>query len=163
MFAPRWILLACGIAALSSGTLVGQTDARAVPPSDPEQQVKSAEPDCLFFGPDRVEAVRQLAERLGVVVLLKGDRTIVATPDGMAWANPTGTAALASAGTGDVLAGLIVSLLAAGLQAFQAAVAGAFVHGLAGRRAVDELGGEPAPVTATEVAAALPQVIASLG
>ena len=53
MFAPRWILLACGIAALSSGTLVGQTDAGAVPPSDPEQQVKSAEPDCLFFGPDR--------------------------------------------------------------------------------------------------------------
>jgi hydroxyethylthiazole kinase-like uncharacterized protein yjeF len=114
-------------------------------------------------GPDRVEAVRQLAERLGVVVLLKGDRTIVATPDGMAWANPTGTAALATAGTGDVLAGLIVSLLAAGLQAFQAAVAGAVVHGLAARRAVDELGGDPAPVSATDVAEALPQVIASLG
>ena len=53
MFAPRWILLACGIAALSSGTLIGQTDSVAVPPSDPEQQVKNAEPDCPFFGPDR--------------------------------------------------------------------------------------------------------------
>ena len=51
MIAPRWILLACGITALTSGTLVGQTDAGAVPPSDPEQQVKNAEPDCSFFGP----------------------------------------------------------------------------------------------------------------
>src|SRR4030095_9041292 len=53
MFAPRWILLACGIAALSSGTLLGQTDSGAVPPSDSDQQVKFAEPDCPFFGPDR--------------------------------------------------------------------------------------------------------------
>jgi hydroxyethylthiazole kinase-like uncharacterized protein yjeF len=114
-------------------------------------------------GPDRVEAARQIAAQLGAVVLLKGDRTIVATPDGMAWANPTGTAALATAGTGDVLAGLLVSLLAAGLPANQAAVAAAFVHGLAGRRAVEDLGGEPAPVTAADVAAALPGVIGSLG
>ena len=67
-------------------------------------------------------------------MLLKGDRTVVATPDGTAWANPTGTPALATAGTGDVLAGLLVSLLAAGLPADRAAVAAAFVHGLAGRR-----------------------------
>jgi ADP-dependent NAD(P)H-hydrate dehydratase / NAD(P)H-hydrate epimerase len=114
-------------------------------------------------GPDRVEAARQLAERLGAVVLLKGDRTVVATPDGTAWANPTGTAALATAGTGDVLAGLLVSLLAAGLPANQAAVAAAFLHGLAGRRAVDERGGESAAVTAADVAAALPDVIGTLG
>ena len=56
-------------------------------------------------------------------------------PDGTAWANPTGTPALATAGTGDVLAGLLVSLLAAGLPADRAAVAAAFVHGLAGRQA----------------------------
>jgi ADP-dependent NAD(P)H-hydrate dehydratase / NAD(P)H-hydrate epimerase len=114
-------------------------------------------------GPDRVEAARQLSAQLGAVVLLKGDRTVVATPDGMAWANPTGTAALASAGTGDVLGGLLVSLLAAGLPANRAAVAAAFLHGLAGRRAVEDLGGEPAAVTAADVAAALPYVIGSLG
>jgi len=113
-------------------------------------------------GPDRVEAARQLAARLQVVVLLKGDRTIVATPDGTAWANPTGTPTLASAGTGDVLAGLLVSLLAAGLPADRAAVAAAFVHGLAGRRAAEDLGGASAPVTAPMVAAALPAVIAAL-
>jgi hydroxyethylthiazole kinase-like uncharacterized protein yjeF len=95
-------------------------------------------------GPDRLEAARQLAARLGVVVLLKGDRTIVATPDGTAWANPTGTPSLATAGTGDVLAGLLVSLLAGGLPADRAAVAAAFVHGLAGRRAADTLAGRQA-------------------
>ena len=96
------------------------------------------------------------------MVLLKGDRTVVATPEGIAWVNPTGTPALATAGTGDVLAGLLASLLAAGLPADRAGVAAAFVHGLAGRRAVEERGGEPAPITAPDVAAALPAVIASL-
>ncbi len=113
-------------------------------------------------GPDRVQATLQLASRLQIVVLLKGDRTVVATPEGIAWVNPTGTPALATAGTGDVLAGLLASLLAAGLPADRASVAAAFVHGLAGRRAVAERGGEPAPITAPNVAAALPAVIASL-
>jgi Protein of unknown function (DUF1549)/Protein of unknown function (DUF1553) len=53
MFVPRWLLLASGIAALSSGMLIGQTDPNGVPASDTEQQVKYAEPDCPFFGPDR--------------------------------------------------------------------------------------------------------------
>jgi hydroxyethylthiazole kinase-like uncharacterized protein yjeF len=114
-------------------------------------------------GPHRVEAARQLAARLNVVVLLKGDRTVVATPDGTVWVNPTGTSALATAGTGDVLAGLLVSLLAAGLPADRAAISAAFVHGLAGRYAAGERGDGPAPVTAPDVANALPQVIGSLG
>jgi hydroxyethylthiazole kinase-like uncharacterized protein yjeF len=113
-------------------------------------------------GPHRVEAARELAARLGVVVLLKGDRTVVATPDGTAWVNPTGTSALATAGTGDVLAGLLVSLLAAGLPADRAAVAAAFVHGLAGRKVAAERGPGPGPVTATDVAGALPEVIGTL-
>ena len=94
-------------------------------------------------------------------MLLKGDRTVVATPDGTAWANPTGIAALATAGTGDVLAGLLGSLLAAGLAADRAAVAAAYVHGLAGRGAPPGRD-RSAPVTAADVAAALPAVIASL-
>jgi len=127
-------------------------------------------------GPDRVAAARELAARLGIVVLLKGDRTVVASPEGTVWANPTGTSALASAGTGDVLGGLLVSLLAAGLTAVHAAVAAAFVHGLAGREAArsrrpgagvplsaQRAGGDgPTPVTAPDVAAALPAVIGSL-
>jgi hydroxyethylthiazole kinase-like uncharacterized protein yjeF len=113
-------------------------------------------------GPDRVEAARVLARQLGVTVLLKGDRTVVAGPDGIAWANPTGSSALATAGTGDVLAGLLVSLLAAGLPADRAAIAAAFVHGLAGRRAAGPTIGLAGPVAASDVAAALPAVIGSL-
>jgi hydroxyethylthiazole kinase-like uncharacterized protein yjeF len=102
-------------------------------------------------GPDRVESALQLAARTRATILLKGYRTIVATPDGRAFANPTGTAALATGGTGDVLAGLLGSLLAAGLPAERAALAAAYLHGEAGRRAA----ATGAPVTATAVAAAL--------
>src|SRR5690606_31470404 len=75
------------------------------------------------------------------------DRTIVATPDGRAWANPTGTPVLATGGTGDVLTGLLGSLLAAGLSPERAAVTAAYLHGLAGRRAAAQ-----GPVTAADVA-----------
>jgi ADP-dependent NAD(P)H-hydrate dehydratase / NAD(P)H-hydrate epimerase len=109
-------------------------------------------------GTDRVEAALALAAKMRATVLLKGDRTVVASPDGTAWVNSTGTPALATAGSGDVLAGLIGSLLAAGLPPARAAVAGAFVHGLAGRLAA--VGGRP--VTSADVAAALPDAVAAL-
>jgi hydroxyethylthiazole kinase-like uncharacterized protein yjeF len=105
-------------------------------------------------GPDRVESALQLAARVGATVLLKGDRTIVAAPDGQAWANPTGTPVLATGGTGDVLTGLLGSLLAGGLEPVPAAVTAAYLHGLAGRRAATS-----GPVTAPEVAAALPGAV----
>ncbi len=108
-------------------------------------------------GEDRIGAARALAARLGVTVLLKGNRTVVANPTGPVFINPTGTPALASAGTGDVLAGLIGALLAAGLPADRAAIAGAYLHGLAGRYAA-----ERGPVTAIDVAHALRPVINSL-
>ncbi|MEV0896346.1 NAD(P)H-hydrate dehydratase [Actinoplanes sp. NPDC049802] len=108
-------------------------------------------------GADRAGAAARLAAWTNAVVLLKGDRTIVATPAGEIWANPTGSPALATAGTGDVLAGLLGSLLAAGVPTVRAAVAAAYVHGLAGRRAAAE-----GPVTSADVAAALRPVLADL-
>ncbi|GIF12328.1 NAD(P)H-hydrate dehydratase [Actinoplanes teichomyceticus] len=108
-------------------------------------------------GADRMGAAARLAAWTNAVVLLKGDRTIVASPGGEIWANPTGTAALATAGSGDVLAGLLGSLLAAGVPAVRAAVAAAYVHGLAGRHAA--LAG---PVTAPDIAAAVRPVLAAL-
>ncbi|HEV7204077.1 MAG TPA: NAD(P)H-hydrate dehydratase [Jatrophihabitans sp.] len=84
---------------------------------------------------DRLGSARAAAAALGVVVLLKGDATIVAAPDGSAYVNPTGTPWLATAGSGDVLSGLIGSLLAAGVEPPLAAAAGAYVHGVAGQLA----------------------------
>ena len=108
-------------------------------------------------GTDRVAAAQKLAAHTNAVVLLKGDRAIVATPSGTAYANPTGTAALATGGTGDVLAGLLGSLLAGGLRPEVAAVTAAYLHGLAGREAARH-----GPVTATDVANALRPVIRDL-
>ena len=75
------------------------------------------------------------AHRWNAVVLLKGSTTLVVTPDGRVRANPTGTPALATAGSGDVLAGLTGALLGAGLAPFDAASVAAYVHGVAGQLA----------------------------
>jgi ADP-dependent NAD(P)H-hydrate dehydratase / NAD(P)H-hydrate epimerase len=81
---------------------------------------------------DRLVAARDLARRADAVTLVKGSRTVVARPDGAARVNPTGTAVLATAGTGDVLTGVIGGLLARGVEPFDAAWAGAYLHGTAG-------------------------------
>ncbi|TDC23147.1 NAD(P)H-hydrate dehydratase [Streptomyces sp. 8K308] len=100
----------------------------------------------------RLAAVRELAERFGAVALLKGSTTLIADPaGGPVRVNPTGTPWLATAGSGDVLSGLIGALLAAGLTPLDAASTGAYLHGLAGSRA-------PRPPTASTVTETLPTV-----
>ncbi|WP_083516893.1 NAD(P)H-hydrate dehydratase [Alicyclobacillus shizuokensis] len=97
----------------------------------------------------RLAAATTLARQTGAVVLLKGYHSIVAHPDGRIAVNPTGDASLATAGTGDVLAGLIGGLLAQGLPPFAAAAAGAWIHGRAGELAGEAMG--PASVMASDV------------
>jgi hydroxyethylthiazole kinase-like uncharacterized protein yjeF len=111
----------------------------------------------------RLASVRRLAAELRVTALLKGSTTLVAAPEGPGGhvpvrANPTGTAWLATAGSGDVLSGLTGSLLAAGLAPRDAASAGAYLHGLAAR--LSPTAG--APLTATDVAALLPRAWLSI-
>ena len=84
-------------------------------------------------GVDRIDAVRALSARLGAVVLLKGPVTVVADPGGEVRFSRTGTPALATAGTGDVLTGIIASFLAQGLSPLDAAALGACAHGAAAR------------------------------
>jgi hydroxyethylthiazole kinase-like uncharacterized protein yjeF len=84
---------------------------------------------------DRVGLARKAAAETGCVVLLKGSRTVIASPEGEARINPTGTPVLATGGTGDVLTGAISAFLARGLSPLDASSAAAYVHGLAGRLA----------------------------
>ncbi|MFJ8188416.1 NAD(P)H-hydrate dehydratase [Streptomyces sp. NPDC096094] len=100
----------------------------------------------------RLASARELAERYGATVLLKGSTTVVAGVEGgPVRVNATGTSWLATAGSGDVLSGLTGSLLAAGLSTVDAGSVGAYVHGLAGRFAADG-----APAGAHDVAGAIP-------
>jgi ADP-dependent NAD(P)H-hydrate dehydratase / NAD(P)H-hydrate epimerase len=90
---------------------------------------------------DRVAASRALAAASDAVALLKGTRSVIAPHDGgIVRVNPTGTPSLATAGTGDVLTGVIGGLLARHVSPVDAATAGAFLHGIAGRHAAAELG-----------------------
>jgi hydroxyethylthiazole kinase-like uncharacterized protein yjeF len=92
-------------------------------------------PGLLAQSNNKVGAVREAASRAGAVVLLKGPDTVIASPDGRAVVNTRATPFLATAGTGDVLAGVLGGLLAQGLDPFDAASAGAWMHGDAGLRA----------------------------
>ena len=108
----------------------------------------------------RLTAAEQLARATGAVVVLKGYRSIIAAPDGRQCVNPTGDASLATAGTGDVLAGVVGGLLAQGLEPFAAAAAGAYLHGVAG-----ELTGRAhgqAGVLASDVISHIPHAIRQL-
>jgi NAD(P)H-hydrate epimerase len=88
----------------------------------------------------REASVKAAAERFGQVVVLKGAHTVIATPDGQVATSPFANAALATAGSGDVLAGTIGSLMAQRVAPFEAARLGVWLHGRAGQRISERLG-----------------------
>ncbi len=109
----------------------------------------------------REDVAARYAARWGQVVVLKGAFTVIAAPDGRLAVVPVASAALARAGTGDVLAGMIVGLLAQGVTPWEAACAAAWLHAHAGLYAA-EIQGQTASVLASDVLAALPEVLADL-
>jgi NAD(P)H-hydrate epimerase len=106
---------------------------------------------------ERLHHVRMAAEQAQAVVVLKGDDTLIADPSGWVAVSPGGSPALATAGTGDVLTGVIAALLAVGLEPFTAASAGVYLHAEAGREAARRQGANEG-VLASDVIAALPAV-----
>jgi NAD(P)H-hydrate epimerase len=110
---------------------------------------------------DRTAVATKYAREWGHVVVLKGAFTVIASPSGHATVIPVATAALARAGTGDVLAGLIVGLRAQGVGSYEAAVSGAWIHAQAGLHAASSVGNE-ASVLAGDVLASVSAVISHL-
>ncbi len=114
-------------------------------------------------GADRVGAARRLAAELGATVLLKGNVTVIAEPPGgRTYLNPAGGSWAATAGSGDVLSGMIGALLAAGLPAGEAAAAAAFVHARAANAAAADPGPAAAPTSASRILAHIRAALATL-
>jgi hydroxyethylthiazole kinase-like uncharacterized protein yjeF len=113
-------------------------------------------------GDDRVGATRKLADALGVTVLLKGNVTVIAEPGGPVYLNPAGQSWAATAGSGDVLSGMIGALLAAGLPTGEAAAAAAFVHARAAALSAADPGPGDAPTSASRIVPHIRAALASL-
>ena len=105
----------------------------------------------------QLDFARRAAAEYDAVVLLKGRHTVIAEPGGRVRVTTSGTPWLAVAGSGDVLGGLVGALLAAGLDGFDAASAGSWLHGAAA-----SLASRGGPVTASQVAAAVPEMVRAL-
>lgn len=112
-------------------------------------------PALLDASASRIDAAREAAARAGCVVLLKGPDTVIAAPDGRAVVNTSGTPFLATAGSGDVLAGLIAGLIAQGVPSFEAAGLAAWLHGRCGEAVGAGLIAEDLPETLPSVLSAL--------
>ncbi len=151
--------------------LVLDADALTVAAADPQVFLATLRPDAVLtphvgefrrLFPDlaegslsRIERVRAAARRAGCTVLLKGPDTVIAAPDGAAVVNTTGAPFLATAGSGDVLAGIIAGLIAQGMPSFDAACAGVWLHGRLG----EHLG---AGLIADDLPDALPDLLNTL-
>jgi NAD(P)H-hydrate epimerase len=108
----------------------------------------------------RVEIAREFAKKWGQVIVLKGAMTVITNPKGKYAINPIATSALATAGTGDVLAGMIAGFLAQGLDTYSAAIIGVWIHARAGQIAAERIGNE-ASVMAGDVVEAIPDALKS--
>jgi ADP-dependent NAD(P)H-hydrate dehydratase / NAD(P)H-hydrate epimerase len=115
------------------------------------------ESDSKAIDARRLDSVRTAAARAGAIVVLKGDDTLVADPDGRVGVSRGGAPALATAGTGDVLSGVTGAYLAKRMDPFTAACAAVLVHATAGRLAARTVGTEG--VIAGDVIEALPQAL----
>jgi NAD(P)H-hydrate epimerase len=124
----------------------------------PAELARLLQADTATVQKDRIASARTAAERFGCTVILKGHRSVIAEASGRVVVNMTGSSHLATAGTGDVLTGVVSALAAAGVPEFEAAWAGAYVHGVAGEVAAAHRDGHG--VVAWDVAEELPHALA---
>lgn len=159
-YAPVPLLLDADGLNAHAGALRGlaERDAATVLTPHAGELARLLETDSQAISARRVDSARRAAREAAAIVVLKGDDTIVAAPDGRAGVNRGGAPALATAGTGDVLSGVIGTLLAKRMDPFHAACAGVLVHARAGVLSAQEIG--PEGVIASDVITALPRALA---
>jgi NAD(P)H-hydrate epimerase len=110
---------------------------------------------------DRINVARSFAQHHKLILVLKGDRTIIASPQGDAWVNTTGNPGMATGGTGDILTGIVAGMVAQNPQrAFHAVLAAVYIHGLAGDVAEESTGEQS--LVATDLISALPEAFRRL-
>lgn len=137
-----------------------RVEARCVLTPHPGEQARLTRSSIADVQGDRLSSAREAASAWGQTVLLKGAYSVVAAPDGRAGVNPYANPALASAGTGDVLAGAIAGLLAQGVPPFEAACCGAYLHAAAAEGLRRDLG--DAGLLAGDLLVELPRTVREL-
>jgi NAD(P)H-hydrate epimerase len=140
--------------------LLGKLGARAVLTPHPGEAGRLSRDPVPRDDAGRKRFALAFAKRHGVVLVLKGHRTVVASPDGKVYVNRTGNPGLATGGSGDVLTGIVAAFLAQGLNPFAAARCAVYIHGLAGDLAVKNYG--EISLVPTDVLHSLPRVFLSL-
>jgi NAD(P)H-hydrate epimerase len=126
------VLDADGLNAVAGTSVLRERRPPTVVTPHPGEMARLLDTDTAHVQADRVDAARRYARESGAVVVLKGARTVIATPDGDVAISPTGNPGMATGGTGDVLAGVVGALLAQDLAPRDAAALGVFAHGVAG-------------------------------
>ncbi len=152
---------ALNLIGVEAAEVVGKVSAERVMTPHPGEMARLCGCSVADVQSDRLGIARRFSAASGAVVVLKGARTIIATPDGTAYVNPTANAALGTAGSGDVLSGTIGAFLAQGLGAKDAACAGVFVHGLAAEIATRTVGSRN--LIATDLPDAIARACEALG
>jgi NAD(P)H-hydrate epimerase len=164
----RALLAECPVPAVVDADglfLLSPADERTFPANcvitpHPGEMARLLGTDAAAVQSNSLEVVKNAARRFGCVTVLKGPSTLVAHPDGRLAVNSSGSPALATGGTGDVLTGMIAACLARGLEPYEAAVAAVFLHGVAGEVAQERFGAPGA--VAGDVVAAIPEALRRL-
>jgi NAD(P)H-hydrate epimerase len=155
------VLDADGINAISSHPdILKKTSAPMILTPHPGEMARLIGKDTDYVQNNRKDIALTFAHQYNIVLVLKGHQTVIARPNGECYINETGNAGMATGGTGDCLTGIIASFVGQGLQPFDAAVAGAYFHGLAGDEAAKEKG--VLSLTATDLLNKLPDILKKL-
>jgi NAD(P)H-hydrate epimerase len=154
----RVVIDADGLNALAANLdVLRQTKARVILTPHPGEMARLTGKTVREVQQDRMGLTRAMATDYGIWLILKGARTLIASPDGRIIVNTTGTPWMASGGQGDVLSGILGSLLVQGIPPEEALPFGVYLHGLAADNIVERVG--PGPVIATDVIEELPRAL----